>query len=106
MSPDRHKPHDLGGLPAGPIDREEHDLAHWEQRIDAMVSLCFSKGVLHDVAELRVGIEALGPDAYDKLGYYERWAASIANRLVSKEVLTRRELDERIEVIRARRGDS
>ncbi len=96
----------MGGLPAGPIDREEYDLAYWEQRIDAMVSLCFAKGVLKDVAELRVGIEALGPDAYDKLGYYERWAASIADRLVNKQVFTQRELDERIERMRALQGDS
>ena len=72
------KPHDLGGLPAGPVDRDEHELAYWERRIEAMISLCFAKGVLKDVAQLRDGIENLPPDAYEELSYYERWAASMA----------------------------
>ena len=106
MASDSRKPHDLGGLAAGPVEREEREIAYWEQRIDAMVSLCFSKGVLGDVAELRAGIEALGPEAYDSLGYYERWAASMADRLVARKVLTQQELDERIELMRARFGRS
>lgn len=103
MSADPRKPHDLGGLPAGPTDRAEHELAYWEQRIDAMVSLCFRKGVLQDAAELRDGIESLSPDAYEKLSYYERWAASLARRLVDKNILSRQEIDERIETLRAKR---
>jgi hypothetical protein len=31
--------HDVGGLAMGPIDREEHDLALWEKRTDAMLIL-------------------------------------------------------------------
>ncbi len=31
--------HDVGGLEFGPIDREEHDLALWEKRTDAMLRL-------------------------------------------------------------------
>ncbi len=86
------KPHDLGGLPAGPVDRSEHELAYWERRIEAMISLCFTKGVLKDVAQLRQGIENLGSDAYDKLSYYERWAASMALLLKSEGVVTDDEL--------------
>lgn len=87
------KPHDLGGLPAGPVDRDEHDLAYWERRIEAMITLCFSKGVLKDVAQLRRGIENLGPDAYEKLSYYERWAASMALLLKDTGVVTDHELE-------------
>ena len=32
----QHSHHDLGGEPAGKIDRHEHDYADWERRIDAI----------------------------------------------------------------------
>src|SRR5262249_8999803 len=31
--------HDIGGLPAGPIDRCEHDKALWEKRVHALLVL-------------------------------------------------------------------
>lgn len=31
--------HDLGDLPAGPIDRSEHERSFFEQRVDAMMRL-------------------------------------------------------------------
>ncbi len=100
----KRPPHDLGGLAGGPIDRDEHAPTFWEQRIDAMlVLLGDSKRRIIDTAELRRGIESLGPEAYDTLGYYERWAASIAAVLVEKGVVTQDELDRRAAEIRARR---
>ena len=36
--------HDMGGEPAGPIDREEHPLAYWEKRVEALISVLASKG--------------------------------------------------------------
>ena len=54
------------------------------------------------VDELRRGIESLGEDAYNTLGYYERWIASITNILVEKGVLTREEIDARVQSIRER----
>ena len=59
------KHHDIGGLPAGPVDREDHDLALWERRVDAMVILLGQPSRrLMRVDEMRRQIEALGPDAY------------------------------------------
>ena len=40
----RHAHHDMGGLPAGPVDASEHDYALWEKRVDAMMVLLSSKG--------------------------------------------------------------
>ena len=37
-------PHDIGGQEGGPIDLSEHDTAHWEWQIDAMVRLALGKG--------------------------------------------------------------
>ncbi len=98
------KPHDLGGLPAGPVDRDEHELAYWERRIEAMISLCFAKGVLKDVAQLRDGIENLPPEAYEELSYYERWAASMALLLQDAGVVTEAELQSAIARLRQAEG--
>ncbi len=98
------KPHDLGGLPAGPVDRDEHELAYWERRIEAMISLCFAKGVLKDVAQLRDGIENLPPEAYEELSYYERWAASMALLLQDAGVVTEAELQSAIARLRQAQG--
>lgn len=103
-------PHDIGGrVPAGPaatIDRAEHDLAHWERRIDAVVFMLFQKGVYGDTAQLRVGIESLGPEAYKRMSYYERWAASAARICVEKGLVTKEELEARIAALRARGATS
>jgi Nitrile hydratase beta subunit len=85
--------HDMGGLPAGPVERSEHDYALWEKRVDALMVLLGSpERRLIRVDELRRNIEALPPDAYDKMSYYERWVTSIANTLLQRGVVTSDEL--------------
>ncbi len=37
--------HDIGGLPGGPIDREEHEPTFWEQRVDALHTLLASRRI-------------------------------------------------------------
>ena len=96
--------HDMGGEPAGPVVIAEHDYSPWEKRIDAIMSLLVQQKNLLRVDELRRGIEALAPDAYDSLTYYERWIASIAANLVEKGVLDQAELDARCAEIAARDG--
>ena len=95
-------PHDIGGQMAGPVDLSEHDIAHWEWQIDAMVRLALEKGLISDFAELRDGIEQLSADDYDRLSYYERWAKSLAYTLLSREVITDQALDEKVAEIRTR----
>ena len=95
-------PHDIGGLPEGPIDRDEHELTHWEWQADAMVRLLFQAGVFVDFAELRRAVENLGPHAYDGLSYYERWTAACADLLIEKGIVTRAELDQRMAAVRRR----
>jgi hypothetical protein len=95
-------PHDVGGQTAGPIDLSEHENAHWEWQIDAMVRLALMKGLISDFAELRDGIEQLSPEDYDDLTYYERWARSLACTLVSKGVFTEQDIDEKAAQIRVR----
>lgn len=97
--------HDMGGLEAGPIERDEHLLEPWEKKVDALLRLLMAKKIM-TLDELRRGIEELGPGAYDELSYFERWIASIANIMVEKGVLTVQELGEAIEVARARRAEA
>lgn len=100
--------HDMGGrATAGPIDRSEHDHAHWEKEVDAIYQLLAGKERrLVGVDELRRGIESLAPADYDRMGYYERWLASISAILVEKGVLTRDEIDTRVAELRARLAPS
>jgi len=96
--------HDMGGLPAGPVDPyapgAEHDYAPWEKRVDAILRLLGDpkRGVIR-TDELRRGIEELGPGAYDAMSYYERWIASITNNLLEKGVITVDELGRRMAAI-------
>ncbi len=81
--------HDMGGEPAGPVERTEHDHAPWEKRVDALLRLLTDrKRRIMTVDELRRGIEGLGPGAYDEMSYYQRWIASITENLLEKGVLT------------------
>lgn len=95
--------HDMGGQPAGPVERGEHDYALWEKRIDAlMMLLSDSSRRLLRVDELRRNIEALPPDAYDRMSYYERWISAIANTLLQRGVVTADELGRKMEEVAAR----
>lgn len=96
--------HDMGGLEAGPIDRDEHAKAPWEKRVDALVVLLGQRKIV-SVDELRRGIEELGADAYDRYGYYERWMASITNLLLEKKIIEVGELGARMADIEAGRRD-
>ena len=90
----------MGGLSAGKVKPTEHDYAEWERRVDALCVLMGAKGVTVD--ERRRHIEALPPEAYDKMSYYERWIYAITQVLLQRGVITVDELGRKIEAIRAR----
>ena len=94
--------HDMGGLPAGPVDLGAHDYALWEKRVDALLVLLADKnrGLIR-VDELRRGIEQLGAKAYDEMSYYERWIASITSSLLEKGVITSDELGRKLAEVEA-----
>jgi Nitrile hydratase beta subunit len=95
--------HDMGGLPAGKVEAVEHDYAPWEKRVDALLQLLSApQRQLMRVDELRRNIEALPPDAYDRMSYYERWMASIAATLLQRGVITADELARKMAEVEAR----
>jgi hypothetical protein len=87
--------HDMGGLPAGKVDRAEHDYSDWERRVDAMAVLLGRKRRL-TVDERRRAIETLTPQAYDALSYYERWVVALGQTLIQRGVITSAELARRM----------
>jgi hypothetical protein len=99
----RRLPNDIGGVPAGPIDRTEHALAPWEKRCHALADvLDFHKIV--NTEEKRRGVEALGAEMVGRLSYYERWIAAFANILFQKGLLTPEELARKMDAVAARHG--
>ena len=97
--------HDMGGLLGGKVERSEHDYVEWERRVDAlMVLLSGVKGGkrLMTVDELRKNVEAIGPEAYDRMSYYERWITSITQTMIQRGVVTTDELGRKMDEVRAR----
>ena len=88
--------HDMGGLPAGPVDRAEHDPSHFEKCVDALLHLLVhpARRVIR-VDELRRAIEALEPARYDSLTYYQKWMDAMARLLIEKGVLSAEEIERR-----------
>jgi hypothetical protein len=91
--------HDMGGLPAGPVERTEHDYADWERRVDAMAVLLNSRMT---VDERRKNIEALAPQHYDSMGYYERWVIALGQALIQRGIITTEELGRKMEEVCSR----
>jgi hypothetical protein len=97
------RPHDVGGLEAGPIDAEEHTYAPWEKRVAVMYGLLARQSPpIMTTDELRRSIEDLGAHDYNRLSYYERWAAAIANLLLQKGVISVDELSQKISEVETR----
>jgi len=89
--------HDMGGLPAGAVERDEHDPSFAERRVDALMMLLMAPdNHLFNVDEMRRTIESLPPEVYQRHDYYERWLMTIERLLVEKGVLKQAEIDARV----------
>ena len=96
----------MGGQPpAGKVERAEHDYEAWERRVDAIMVLCTGvKGGRRfmTVDELRKNIEALPPETYDRLSYYEKWITSLTQSLIQRGVITTAELARKMQEVSRR----
>jgi hypothetical protein len=97
----RRAHHDMGGLPAAAVEAIEHDYALWEKRVDAILTLLCDKGVM-TVDEMRRNIESLGPEAYDRMSYYELWIHAAAKTMIQRGVITVDELGRKIAEVQER----
>jgi hypothetical protein len=91
----------MGGSPAGKVDRDEHDYAEWERRVDAVAVLLGRKRRL-TVDERRRAIETLTPQAYDALSYYERWVVALGQTMIQRGLVTSAELARKMLEVQAR----
>jgi hypothetical protein len=96
--------HDMGGDDAGPVSQDQHVVALWEKRVDALMVLCSAKGHF-TVDGLRRVLEDMGPDAFENMSYYERWIMSVNQNLIEAGLYSTADLADRMEEV-ARRGDT
>ena len=94
-------PNDIGGLPAEPIHRVDHELEPWEKRCHALADVLDFHKIIN-TEEKRCGVEALGTEMVGKLSYYERWIVAFANILFRKGILTPTELALKMADVEAR----
>lgn len=94
-------PTEFGGLPAGPIERVEHELQPWEKRCHALADVLDFRKIIN-TEEKRRGVEALGSEMIGQLSYYERWIVAFANILFQKAILTPEELARKMDEVGAR----
>ncbi len=94
-------PNDIGGLPAGRIERVEHELEPWEKRCHALADVLDFHKIIN-TEEKRRGVEALGSELIGKLTYYERWIAAFANILLQKQILTPEDLARKMDEVAQR----
>jgi nitrile hydratase len=94
MASERSGPHDIGGDPAGPIARDEHEAAHWEKEADA-IRMLLADGTrrFFTTDETRRVQEQLDAATYRALPYYERWIHAFSTLLFDKGVLTPAEVE-------------
>lgn len=93
----------MGGAPAGAVEPSEHAADLFEKRVDALMMVCTAKG-LFTVDGLRRALEEMGPDAFARMTYYERWMAAVTRNLLEAGAFTADELDARMADVAAR-GD-
>lgn len=96
--------HDIGGKPAGPVEKREVVPADWAILSEALRNAMHKKHGNISLDELRRTFETMGEDLYSHLGFYERRAESLARMLEEKGVLSRAEIERRMEAIAAFRG--
>ena len=99
--------HDLGGQPAGPIDRGEHEPTLFDQRVDAMIRLLTHPSrAVFTVDAMRRSIESHSADEYFGLTYYEKWLHAIRRLTIEQGVISEADLARRLDDLRQRKREA
>jgi hypothetical protein len=95
------KVNDIGGLPAGPVCRDEHPSTLHEKRVDALLRLLSGpKLEAFTVDAMRRAIESNTEEDYRNLGYYDKWIRAVRDLVIEQQVLSRDEIEARVELLR------
>jgi hypothetical protein len=92
----RARAHDLGGQPAGPIDRAEHAAEPWQNLVTALMYLLRDRCHLAKTDEMRRTVEDMEPEEYRRLGYFDKWAVGVSGLVVEKGLMSRDEIERRV----------
>jgi nitrile hydratase len=96
------KVNDLGGQPAGPVCLDEHPSTLHEKRVDALQKLLSGKLGVFTSDAMRRAIESNTEEDYKSMLYYDKWIRAVRDLVVEQQLLTAREIEDRIEVLRER----
>jgi Nitrile hydratase beta subunit len=96
--------HDLGGQPAGAIERgeHEHEAEAWQNLVTALMYLLRDRCHLAKTDEMRRTVEDMNPADYRRLGYLDKWAVGVSGLVVEKGLMSRDEIERRVAGISAR----
>ena len=89
---------DIGGLPAGPVPRDEAPPLFWQKHMLAMFNVLWGKGILN-LDEYRRTMEEMSPDDYNRSTFYGRRLDGMTELLVEKGLIDRDELAARTDDI-------
>lgn len=95
--------HDLGGLPAGTVDKALTQARPWEKLSVVVGNALGSRGAnIMRVDEVRRMREEMGVHLYNELGYFEKGIEATRRLMIEKGVLSDAEIEERMAVIAKR----
>lgn len=97
------KVNDLGGQPAGPICLDEHPTTLHEKRVDALQKLLTGDKLQAFTTDaMRRAIESNTEEDYRSMLYYDKWIRAVRDLVIEQELLSAKEIEDRIEVLRER----
>ena len=96
--------HDIGGMPAGPIQQDEHPFADWQKLSEALRGALQQEHGCVSLDEIRRAFESFGEPLYETLGFYERRAEALTLLLDEKNLVRRAEVLARMDALAAGRG--
>jgi nitrile hydratase subunit beta len=95
--------HDLGGLPAGPVETGLTETRPWEKLSIVLGNVLGASGAKRiRTDEVRRKREEIGVEVYNELGYFERGTESLTRLLTEKGLIEPAELEARMQAIAAR----
>ena len=92
--------HDMGGMSSEPCEASAHDAEPWARMITSLAAALREHDLMR-IDELRRALEDLPRDVYAQ-DYFERWSEAMINLLEEKELLTRDEVTNKMNALKAK----
>jgi nitrile hydratase subunit beta len=96
--------HDIGGMEAGAVCKDEYPFSDWQKLSEAIRGALEARNRTVSLDEIRRVFETFGEDLYGTLGFYERRAEALTRLLDEKAIVSEAEVKARMEEIAAMRG--